>query len=130
MATESIRDYLSLNAEALSLREHRNMMLASNIANAGTPGYKARDIDFYKMLELKTRGGFDLRTQGARHFDLDGGLRGHVEYRQPQQSSMDGNTVELHVEQMQFSENVVRYHASLSFLNRRVRGLMTAIKGE
>lgn len=130
MATETIRDYLSLQAEVLSLREKRNLILGSNIANAATPHYKARDINFQEALEKRLRTPLDAGTRRPGHLDLTGGLDGEVGYRQPLQPSMDGNTVELGVEQMQFSENVVRYQATLSMLNKRISGLMTAIRGE
>jgi flagellar basal-body rod protein FlgB len=130
MATETIRDYLSLQAEVLSLREKRNLILGSNIANAATPHYKARDINFQDALEKRLRTPLDAGMRQPRHLPLTGGLDAEVGYRQPLQPSMDGNTVELGVEQMQFSENVVRYQATLSMLNKRISGLMTAIRGE
>jgi flagellar basal-body rod protein FlgB len=130
MATETIRDYLSLQAEVLSLREKRNLILGSNIANAATPHYKARDINFQEALEKRLRTPLDAGMRQQKHLPLTGGLDAEVGYRQPLQPSMDGNTVELGVEQMQFSENVVRYQATLSMLNKRISGLMTAIRGE
>ncbi len=130
MATETIRDYLSLQAEVLSLREKRNLILGSNIANAATPHYKARDINFQEALEKRLRTPLDAGMRQPRHLPLTGGFDADVGYRQPLQPSMDGNTVELGVEQMQFSENVVRYQATLSMLNKRISGLMTAIRGE
>ncbi|EAQ07449.1 Flagellar proximal rod protein FlgB [Yoonia vestfoldensis SKA53] len=105
-------------------------MLASNIANAGTPGYKARDIDFDREL-ARQAGDSPIRKNDGRHIDNLAGTSGvDVQYRVPLNPSLDGNTVELSVEQMEFSENSLRYMTTLSFLNRRISGLMTAIKGE
>ena len=118
--TVSFRDSIALHANALSLREQRNGILASNIANAATPNFKARDFDFDAEL---------ARASGpAGNAVSDGDAQ--LGYRVPVNRSLDGNTVELSVEQMEFSENTLRYQTSLSFLNRRIAGLMTAIKGE
>ena len=126
----AIKDHIAFQASALSLREKRNDMLASNIANAGTPGYKARDIDFDRELARQV-GDSPLRSNDDRHMDDVAGTSGvDVQYRVPLNPSLDGNTVELSVEQMEFSENSLRYMTTLSFLNRRISGLMTAIRGE
>jgi flagellar basal-body rod protein FlgB len=126
----AIKDHIAFQASALSLREKRNDMLASNIANAGTPGYKARDIDFERELARQV-GDSALRNNDDRHMDdVAGTSDADVQYRVPLNPSLDGNTVELSVEQMEFSENSLRYMTTLSFLNRRISGLMTAIRGE
>ena len=122
------RDVIGLHAEALALREQRNGLLASNIANADTPHYKARDIDFDAAL-ASAMGEGDLRVTQARHLSAADAATGPG-YRLPVNQSLDGNTVELGVEQMEFAENTLRYQTSLQFLNRRISGLMTAIKGE
>ena len=126
----AIKDHIAFQASALSLREKRNDMLASNIANAGTPGYKARDIDFDRELARQV-GDSPMRNNDGRHMDdVAGTSDADVQYRVPLNPSLDGNTVELSVEQMEFSENSLRYMTTLSFLNRRISGLMTAIRGE
>ena len=126
----AIKDHIAFQASALSLREKRNNMLASNIANAGTPGYKARDIDFDRELARQV-GDIPLRKKDDRQMDdVAGSSDADVQYRVPLNPSLDGNTVELSVEQMEFSENSLRYMTTLSFLNRRISGLMTAIRGE
>lgn len=119
--TVSFRESIALHANALSLREKRNEILASNIANAATPNFKARDFDF--EAELARASGPAASRPGAAGEAQPG-------YRVPVNRSLDGNTVELPVEQMEFSENTLRYQTSLSFINRRISGLMTAIKGE
>ncbi|MBC7180105.1 MAG: flagellar basal body rod protein FlgB [Roseovarius sp.] len=127
--TDAFRDHLSFFASALTLREQRGAMLASNIANAATPGFKARDMDFETVLNAETGGGA-LATSNGRHFATSGPNGGHAGYRVPVNPSLDGNTVELAVEQMEFAENSLRYQTSLTLLNRRISGLSQAIKGE
>jgi len=104
---------LGIHATALALRAQRLELLASNIANAATPGYKARDLDFRAALASAEAG----RPEMA------------VQFRVPVQSSLDGNTVELATEQLQFAENSVQYRTTLAFLNGRIGTLMAAIKG-
>ena len=126
--TVSFADSIGLHAQSLMLREKRGEILASNIANAATPNFKARDFDFEGELARATGGGALAVTSQAH---LAGGLaEGNLGYRVPLNASMDGNTVELPVEQMEFAENTLRYQTSLQLLNRRISGLMTAIKGE
>ena len=104
-----------IHATALQLREQRMSLLASNIANAATPGYKARDLDFGTALKAAEQG----RDPGSA-----------IRFRVPVQSSLDGNTVELSTEQTAFAENALAYRASLSFLQSRVATLSRALKGE
>jgi flagellar basal-body rod protein FlgB len=104
-----------IHATALGLRAQRMAMLASNIANAATPGYKARDLDF--------RAALDLASDGA---SPDAAMR----YRVPIQPSLDGNTVELATEQTAFAENALAYRSSLAFLQARIGTLGRALKGE
>lgn len=104
-----------IHATALKLREQRMSMLASNIANAATPGYKARDIEFSSALKLAEQG---QSSEAA------------IQYRIPVQPSLDGNTVELATEQTAFAENALAYRSSLSFLQGRIGTLTRALKGE
>lgn len=127
---KSIQDHLKFHSEALALRSQRNEVLASNIANAATPNFKAKDLKFDEMLNVKL-GLSELQTSDSRHFPVSVGINDEgIGFRQNITPSQDGNTVELHVEQMQFSENVMRYQTSLEFLNRKIAGLRSAIKGE
>lgn len=126
----AIKEHISFQASALSLRERRNTILASNIANASTPGYKARDIDFDREMSRQI-GESPVFTTNTRHMDSLAGTGGDaLQYREPLNPSLDGNTVEMSVEQMEFSENTLRYMTTLTFLNRRISGLMTAIRGD
>lgn len=104
-----------IHATALKLREQRMAMLASNIANAATPNYKARDLDFAAALDL---------ANGGKPAD------GAIRYRVPVQASLDGNTVELSTEQTAFAENALAYRSSLAFLQGRIGTLTRALKGE
>lgn len=115
----ALDQYFGVHGAALALRSKRLEMLASNIANAATPNYKARDIDFAAELRSAESGGGNIATAQSRAL-----------YRQPVQTSLDGNTVELAVEQTAFAENAVQYQTTLSFLNGRVSTLMSALKGE
>lgn len=124
-----IRDHLGVHADALVLRERRNAVLASNVANAATPHFKARDFDFAAEL-ARVSGGGALASTDPRHFPVAQTGPGGLGYRQPVNPSLDGNTVELAVEQMEFSENALRYQTSLALLNRRISGLQRAIRGE
>ena len=126
----SITEHLSFHAATLGLRSRRNEILASNIANAATPHFKARDISFEEEIRKQEKIG-PLHTSNKRHYALASINTGEETlYRQPVSPSLDGNTVEMSVEQIEFSENVVRYQTSLTFLNNRISGLLSAIKGE
>ncbi|WP_194097041.1 flagellar basal body rod protein FlgB [Marivivens aquimaris] len=127
--TTGIREGLGVHAEALVLRNARNSLLTSNIANAATPGYKARDFDFEQQLAMQTHGSGALKTSSDRHLGIGSIADTSPGYRVPVVPSLDGNTVDMAVEQMEFAENTVRYQSSLEFLNRRVGGLMRVING-
>ena len=126
----SFTEHLGVHARALQLRSRRNEMLASNIANAATPNFKARDIDFDTELKRINKIG-NVETTNSSHFSsIQKRIGKDSVYRLPIHPSLDGNTVEMAVEQMQFSENVMRYQTTLSFLNNKIAGLRSAIKGE
>lgn len=108
-----------IHGDALELRGRRMTLIASNIANAATPGYKARDIDFAAALAAR-QGGASAAAAG------DGALR----YRVPIMGSLDGNTVEMATEQAAFSENAVGYATTLEFLKGRIETVTRAIRGE
>ena len=117
--------------QALKARALRNEVLASNIANADTPNYKARDVDFGSALRQAQAGGIAMQKTNAMHREVGGLLttRDAVKYRIPTQPTLDGNTVETDVEQAAFAENSLMYRASLSFLSGQIRTLRYAIKG-
>jgi len=121
--------FFGVHGNALTLRSERMGLLASNIANAATPGYKARDLDFQSLLaERKSQ---TLSTTNGRHFATPAAEENpRIRYRVPVQPSLDGNTVELATEQLQFAETALRYRSSLSILSGRISSLSTALKGE
>lgn len=124
-------DVFGIHEEAMRLRSRRSEVLASNLANADTPGYKARDFDFKAILRNEVQNPVRLAATHSGHIRGDQGVvaSNQMAYRIPQQPSLDGNTVEVEREQAQFSENAMRYQASLRFLDGRIKGLMMAIKG-
>lgn len=127
---------LGSHEKALLLQSRRTSILASNIANADTPGYKARDMDFNQALKkakFNTSSSAPLKTTHAAHFpsaskDVFSDVA--MTYRTPSQPSLDGNTVELQKEQAAFAENAVRYQATLKFLGGRFKGIRAALRGE
>lgn len=126
---------MGIHDDALRLRAYRSNLIASNIANTDTPRFKAKDIDFKQVLSRQvTPGGFEpitVRKTNARHIANGLPPSGAVpQYRNPQQPSLDGNTVDADAEYTRFAENAVRYQSSLQLLSGRFKGLMTAIKGE
>lgn len=117
----------------LALYGKRSSLLAANIANADTPGFKARDIDFRTALAAAGGGdGVALQTTRPGHIASAGAATSDAEllYRVPTQPSLDGNTVNSQVEQAEFAENAVRYQSTLTFLSGRFQSLKLAIKGE
>jgi flagellar basal-body rod protein FlgB len=122
---------LANHAQALVLREKRSEVLASNLANADTPGYKARDLDFKSVLKQTMPLHPVMERTHTGHFAPERQLLGaQLMYRNPNQVSLDGNTVESHVEQAKYAENAVQYQASLQFIGSKFSGLMTALRGQ
>jgi flagellar basal-body rod protein FlgB len=132
--TDKIGDMLRFHQQALALRGHRQQLIASNIANADTPNFKARDIDFKSALANALggkAGSPPLMQTSTRHLQAAlGGLNAQVQYRTETQSSVDGNTVNVDLERGQFAENAVYYEAALTFVNGQLRSLQTAIQGQ
>jgi flagellar basal-body rod protein FlgB len=121
-----------IHEQALLLHGQRLGVLATNIANADTPNYKARDIDFSAVLSQTDDAPLALSVTQASHISMSDGSApaADLKYRNPYQASLDGNTVEMPVEQAAFSENNVRYQASLGFINGRIAELTLAINGQ
>jgi len=135
----NLDSYLGVHAKALGLREQRTELLARNLANADTPGYKARDLDFRAAMAatsapgaasgLKSTQPGHVAAAGAAVLE-PGSTEAFLRYRTPLAPSLDGNTVDAQLEQSAFAENAVRYQATLSFLSSKFRSLMTAITGQ
>jgi flagellar basal-body rod protein FlgB len=121
---------LGLHGKALSVRSQRVEVLAQNIANADTPHFKARDLDFKQM--LKQASDDSLQATRSQHFDTpDAGTQAPgVLYRVPFNAAFDGNTVELNIEQAQYGKAAADYQATLNFLQNDVSGLRKALRGE
>lgn len=128
---------LGVHAEALKVRSQRAELLASNLANADTPNYKAQDIDFRQALNSAIDNGASsqMKTTHQNHIPFTGGagsngLMAPVQYRIAMQDSLDGNTVDEQVEQSQFMQNAVQYQASLQFLGGKFSSLTKALRGD
>jgi flagellar basal-body rod protein FlgB len=133
-------DYLRFNETALSLRSQRQELLASNIANADTPNYKARDIDFSNALQGALARG---QQQGAMATTNQGHIANGpvaadgkvlpdgtpVLYRKAAQGAVDGNTVDMDTERTQFADNALRYEAGITMINGQIHSLLAAIQG-
>ena len=123
-----------MHEAALKLRAQRMEVLASNLANADTPGYKARDIEFKSVLSSYQSGSTvaskGLKTTHERHLGGNPAALGATTlYRTPLQPSIDGNTVDAHVEKGKFMENALQYQATVSFIDSRIKSLRKALGG-
>lgn len=120
-----------IHEPALLLKARRLDVLARNLANADTPGYKARDMDFTRELNRLQGGTSRLMRTHERHMPDASGTAAADElaYRVPHQPSQDGNTVESDLEQARFAENAVAYQATILFISGRITALRTAITG-
>lgn len=134
--TINFNNALGIHEQALHTRVQRAEVLANNLANADTPGFKARDIDFRAILSeaqgpAKGDAGQPSQTH-AGHLSMgqSGAGRAELLYRNPDQPSLDGNTVDSQREMAAYTRNAMDFQTSFQFLNSRFKGLMTAIKGE
>jgi flagellar basal-body rod protein FlgB len=124
---------LGIHQYALEARVKRAEVLANNLANADTPGFKARDVDFQAMMQRaqQAAGSFEMSKTDKGHMDtLAGGSDSELLYRTPYQPSVDGNTVDAQQEQARFMRNAMDYQASFQFLSSKFAGLTKALKGE
>lgn len=123
---------LGIHETALGVRSQRAEILANNLANADTPGFKARDIDFQAMLagQMQAKSGVPMRTTNERHIATATPATGELLYRNPIQPSIDGNTVDTQMEMAEFSKNALAFQATFQFLNSKFKGLTSAIRGE
>ncbi len=130
----SLDRILGLHENAVKLRSQRTEILAANIANADTPGYKARDFDFKQALasaQSSSQGAIRLQVTQPGHIATAGGSPGfEMMYSTPMQPSIDGNTVDLHKEKAKFTQNAMEQQVSLTFLDKKLKGLVKVIRGE
>ena len=127
---------LGIHEQALGFRAKRAEVLANNIANADTPNYKARDMDFASVFAAQSaknqNGPFALDVTSSRHIQAQG-LSGDADsllYRTSMQPSIDQNTVDAQLEQSNYAENAINFQASFTLLNSKFKGLMSALRGE
>lgn len=127
-----ITDYLGVHAQAMPLREQRMKLIASNLGNADTPGYKAQDLDFDSA--LRHAQGLDanglMTTTNEQHYEIGSGLNPFQVARDGVQPSIDGNTVDPDAERAAYGRAALEYRASLSFVESKVRSMLTAITGQ
>ena len=134
-----LNDALDFQGQALTLRSQRQRLIASNIANADTPGYVARDFDFAQALREASAAlpGPASSAQGllrssAGHIGAGAGTvaSAALNYATPSQTSLDRNSVDMDRERAAFVDNAVKYEATLRFINGHVRTMLEAIKGQ
>jgi flagellar basal-body rod protein FlgB len=132
--TSKLDNHFLFHTQALNVRTERQQLIAANIANADTPHYKARDVDFGQALQAALAG------RGAAGLEVARTAPGHLSsasnaasmplfFRGEAQSAVDGNTVDMDVERAQFADNAIRYEAGLTFVTGRFKGLLDAMQG-
>ena len=117
-----------VHEKAMVLRQRRLALLGQNIANADTPHYKAKDIDFKKIMAKETD--FSIKLSQPGHMNSTNSRNSALIFRTPNNPAADGNTVELNYEQAQFGKESARYTATLQFLENRIGGIRRALRGE
>lgn len=134
MTTISFDNALGIHDDALRLRSQRSEVLANNLANADTPGFKARDVDFQAALQQAQgqQDGMAMAASDPGHMTGDGAGGGNPElmYRNPIQPSIDGNTVDTQTEMSKYMRNSMDFQASFQFLNGSIKGLKDALAGQ
>lgn len=116
-----ISDAMNFQSQALALRSERQRLLASNIANADTPGFQARDFDFASALREASAARTDAQASAVRN-------EAQLRWSLPAQTNLDGNTVDMDRERAAFAENALKYDAALRFINGHVRTLQDAMR--
>jgi len=135
MGAINFSNALGIHDDALQLRSRRAEVLANNLANADTPGFKARDFDFKSILaeeaSKQSSAGLSMTTTHEGHMAIGtSGADSELKYRFPTQPSIDGNTVDAQTEQAEFARNSLDYNATFEFLNGKFKGMRNAIRGE
>jgi flagellar basal-body rod protein FlgB len=130
----ALNQFFDYRQKVMNLHANRQQVLATNIANADTPNFKARDIDFASALKRvqSGEGGFSMsRTQAAHLEPSSGSIAGSLtKFRAAVQPSIDGNTVDMNVEMARFTDNAIRYQADIGFMQSQIAGLKSAISGQ
>jgi flagellar basal-body rod protein FlgB len=128
-------DSIAFGEAALKLRSYRQELIASNLVNADTPGYKAKDIAFGDVLRQQMAGvskqaGLPLAVTNNKHLSVSGSFDPSIQYRQAIQPALDGNTVDPDVERTEFAKNSFMTEATLNFLSSTIRTRLSAITGQ
>jgi flagellar basal-body rod protein FlgB len=119
-----------LHAKGMLLRSKRAEVIASNIANSDTPGYKAKAMDFQKAMQQAGQHQVGMNKTHAKHFDVSSEIHNNIAYRTPDQPDTgDGNTVNVQVERNLYLENSLEYQAGVQFLNGKIKALKNVISG-
>lgn len=123
--------YFGIHRKALQVWEQRSSQIANNLANVNTPNYKARDIDFKEALSGAMGSDSQLKVDSPNHIQVaDANFSNQTKYRIPSHVSLDGNTVDKDIETAEFAHNALNYQASLSFLDGKIKSMLTALRGE
>ncbi len=132
MGSINFNNALGVHPDAMLLRGKRAEILANNLANSDTPGFKSRDMNFQAMLakENNSQSGLQMNATNSAHLSGSASRNSDLLYRNPSQPSIDGNTVDTQIEQTLFSRNAMDYNSSFEFLNGRFKGLKSAIRGD
>jgi len=130
MGSINFNNALGVHPDAMLLRGKRAEILANNLANSDTPGFKSRDINFQAMLAKETQNGMAMSSTNSAHISGGSSQSNELFFRNPSQPSIDGNTVDTQLEQTIFSRNAMDYNSSFEFLNGKFKGLKSAIRGE
>lgn len=132
MASISFDNALGIHAKALQVRAARAEVLANNLANSDTPGFKARDVNFRAILAEQADKQQSISMQQTHSGHLTGRTDSKTDllYRNPTQPSIDGNTVDSQIEKTRFAQNSMHYNASFEFLSGKFKGMRNAIRGE
>lgn len=132
MGSINFNNALGVHPDAMLLRGKRAEILANNLANSDTPGFKARDINFQAVLanETKSQASLQMNATDRAHISASASGNSELLFRNPSQPSIDGNTVDTQIEQTLFTRNAMDYNSSFEFLNGKFKGLKSAIRGE
>jgi flagellar basal-body rod protein FlgB len=132
MGSINFNNALGVHPDAMLLRGKRAEILANNLANSDTPGFKARDINFQAVLanEVKSQASLQMHATDSAHISARASGNSELLFRNPSQPSIDGNTVDTQIEQTLFTRNAMDYNSSFEFLNGKFKGLKSAIRGE
>ena len=130
MGSINFNNALGVHPDAMLLRGKRAEILANNLANSDTPGFKARDMNFQAQLAKETQNGMAMTSTNSAHISGSSSQSNDLFYRNPSQPSIDGNTVDTQLEQTIFTRNAMDYNSSFEFLSGKFKGLKSAIRGE